>query len=542
MNWQEYFQNHILERGLNYYLQDRVSSYKKNFNHISATVSGTNSYLVKAYFEGNELTTLTCTCPHAAGDNFCKHMAAVMYAYENQKDQPQKNQAVKSVDDYVKNADEKVVRKFLTNVLFNDPYLLKQFVTSLGSPITPVDMDQFQNDLSHIFSDYLYPNGFIEYGDAWDFYSDVDDYMEKTIQKLLIANDHYKEAFELTNEMFLSLIELPIDDSLGTTNDIADDCSELWEMILDSADFELKSEMFEWFTNKLETTSLDYLESYIEDILFSNFYEDEFMDKKISLAKRQIMYFEEHAVVSIDNYTVGRWALYYLRTIDHYEEMQEEVKQFCEKNLEYIGVREFYIDKLIDSKEFEKAIHLLEDGKNQNISVIYREKLKDLYLEVGKEVGYIEELYSLILQYGGRRMDLFEEYKAQFSEEKWAEKRKVLINEISLWQGQDTILHKEEMYDELFELAIETSGLSMLQKHEDLLYEMDAEKVLDKYEDEILEESKRTSNRRTYREITNNIRQLKQLSNYDQRVSELVSYLKKTYKNRPAMMDELSRI
>ena len=211
MDWRNHFQSHILERGLNYYLQRRVKSFEETSNKISATVSGSDDYLVEAHFEANQLVTLSCDCPHATGGNFCKHMAAVMYVYENKHEHSSDSQMKGSVEDYIKNADENVVRSFLTKILINDSNLFKQFVTSLGDPITKLDMDRYGNEIRHIFEAYLYPDGFIYYNETWDFSSDLSHYMNKIIKKLLLENNYYEEAFKLTNQVFVDLVDLPID-------------------------------------------------------------------------------------------------------------------------------------------------------------------------------------------------------------------------------------------------------------------------------------------------------------------------------------------
>lgn len=541
MDWRQYFQPHILERGLNYYLNDRVISFEVDSSVLSATVSGSEDYLVEAQFEDKELTTLACDCPHAADGNFCKHMAATMYAYENQGERPSDPKMKKSVDEYINEADEQVVRSFLKEVLLRDSNLFKQFVTSLGRPISTIDIERFRNELSHIFADYLYPNGFIEYNEAWDFQADLERYMRKTIKDLLLENDYFKEAFKLTNEVFLSLVELPIDDSAGTTTDIAVECVEIWDKVLDECNLSLKKEMFTWFWDQLKIESLDYLEDYIEEILFSNFQENEFLEEKGRLAREKFDYYKFEDSSYSSKYNAEKWALYYLQSLNQIK----DIITFCEANLEYMGVRVFYVDRLIETEEFEKAISLLEEVKNQEDSRVRlsnesSEKLMTLYAKTGNKAAYLEELYQLVTAYGSRRMDLFERYRSFFNEEEWLKKRGPLLEGISVWNGKDELLLEEEMYDELLEVAIQTSGLELLRKHQKLLYELDADKVLDKYEAEILEAFEIISNRKVYRAIANNIREIKYLSNNNPRIDELVAYLKKTYKRRPAMMDELS--
>lgn len=539
MDWRRYFKAHILERGLNYYTQDRVSSFEVSSNHISARVTGTGDYLIEAQLEAEQLIALSCDCPYAAENNFCKHMAAVMYAYENQYDSSINSQAYKSVEDYVLNADENSVRLFLTEILKKDNDLFKQFMVSLGEPITKVDMDRYSNKLRSILSDYLYPDDFIDYEKSWDFSSDLSHYMTKIIEKLLLENGYYEEAFKLTKQVFIELINLPIDDSGGIIMDLAAECSELWKVILDQCAINLKEEMFSWFHSLIENQSLDYLNEIIEEILWSKFQEKEFLEKNQLLSKSRFDYYKNESQFS-SKYNAEKWAIYYLKTLNE----PKDIKAFCEDNLNYIEVREYYVDRLIEERKYPKAISLLEELKKteHTLTPEYREKLMELYTETKNKTCFNEELHHLVILFGSRRMDLYDRYKAQFKEEAWLKNRGLLLDKISLWNGKDMLLLQEEMYDELLEIAIQTRGLEVIRKHKKLLYELDATRVSDKYEDEILKACEETSSRKKYREISYTIGELKQLTNNHKRVDDIVLYLRETYKRRPAMMEELSHL
>lgn len=268
MEWRNNFQNHILERGWDYYLDNRVHSYENNSNKITATVSGTENYTVEVYIEGDELVIKSCSCPYAASRIFYKHVAAVMYAYENEDSPDSVAPSVKSILEYVDTAGETVIRNFLKVILLNNPDLRQQFEASLGNPIKTIDMDRFKNRLDQIYYKYVEYNDFIDYHEMEEFHSEISQFMTKTIEKRLIDNKFYKEAFELINIIYLSLVDLPIDDSFDTTIDVALDCSKLWEKILEKADLKFKNEMFKWFMTQLKSGNLDVYTENIEAIIF----------------------------------------------------------------------------------------------------------------------------------------------------------------------------------------------------------------------------------------------------------------------------------
>ncbi len=81
MEWEHLFQCCMLERGLDYYLDDRVSDLHISDKKIEAVVEGSEDYRVKILIDDDEITDMSCSCPYASDGAPCKHMAAVLYEY-----------------------------------------------------------------------------------------------------------------------------------------------------------------------------------------------------------------------------------------------------------------------------------------------------------------------------------------------------------------------------------------------------------------------------------------------------------------------------
>ncbi len=79
--WEELFAPHILERGYNYYLEERVGNIVWKENNINALVSGTDEYhvIIQLTEDNSVIKYLNCDCPYAMDGNNCKHEAAVLY-------------------------------------------------------------------------------------------------------------------------------------------------------------------------------------------------------------------------------------------------------------------------------------------------------------------------------------------------------------------------------------------------------------------------------------------------------------------------------
>lgn len=114
MEWKGLFKSHILERGFGYYIEGSVVDIDISENNIRAQVSGSDLYDVEIEMENDEIIDMHCNCPYANDGKKCKHMAAVLFEYEEFDDN---NDSSKSIEDMVNNADESVVRAFLTDIL-----------------------------------------------------------------------------------------------------------------------------------------------------------------------------------------------------------------------------------------------------------------------------------------------------------------------------------------------------------------------------------------------------------------------------------------
>ena len=84
--WKDLFREHILARGEMYYYDGAVQELQKTEHGYHAVVEGTEDYEVDIEMEDGQIYEMYCTCPYAEDGNNCKHMAAVLYEIEEQKE------------------------------------------------------------------------------------------------------------------------------------------------------------------------------------------------------------------------------------------------------------------------------------------------------------------------------------------------------------------------------------------------------------------------------------------------------------------------
>lgn len=71
--WKDLFRTHILERGLNYYEEGYVTSLEQTLTGYTAVVEGTEDYDVEIEIRDGRVYDMTCTCPYAAEENYCRN-------------------------------------------------------------------------------------------------------------------------------------------------------------------------------------------------------------------------------------------------------------------------------------------------------------------------------------------------------------------------------------------------------------------------------------------------------------------------------------
>lgn len=74
MEWETCFQKRILDRGYDYYFDERVEDLRITSNRIKAVVYGTHPYHVEIKLNGNKIIGMSCDCPYAQDEHNCKHM------------------------------------------------------------------------------------------------------------------------------------------------------------------------------------------------------------------------------------------------------------------------------------------------------------------------------------------------------------------------------------------------------------------------------------------------------------------------------------
>lgn len=576
MNWQKLFASHILERGYDYYCDGAVENIEIGRDDIRADVVGTEDYEVEISLNDGKVTDMYCSCPYAAGGNNCKHMAAVLYEWtadimdedepEDTDNEDMDNDAdAESMDlfepavtvcDYKKksaaveklvtSAERDIVQAFLVSVLAEDKKLLLRFRNMVNKCATKEDVEDYFEQIDEIADRYLGRDHFINYYQAYDFMLELEEIIDKDVRRM-IDNGSHISAFHVMNHIFVLLGNVDMDDSGGETSMLAEQIYQLWLELLTKVNAQDKRKMFIWFTTHMDGSVIDYLEEYIEQIIMEEFKEPEYEQDKLSFMEEMIEKAEKKDSGWSGDYAVGKWTVTYLKTLEEKNAPEDQLEEICKKYWNNSGVRRYYIDRYFEKKEYDRVLQVLDESieldKAYRGQVLeYIQKKKEIYRLQGNKSAYIEQLWKLVLEQSAGDLDIYKELKAQYSEKEWLIKREELFKKLPPNAHIDRLYKEEKLYDRLLAYVLKSSGLYAVQSYENVLKKEYPKQILSKYQGEVNKMASCTGNRKHYADLVALLRRMKRIKGGSEIVETIVEEWKIKYRNRPAMMDELSKL
>lgn len=550
MDWKDLFQEHILNRGYNYYCENLVEDLDISEDILQATVFGTEDYEVEIYLEQDQVVDMYCSCPYAEDGKNCKHMAAVLFEWEEMKGiKVQHSKAVEQNDreqmikEFVALADEAMVRNYLEAILLNDERIWMNFKSLIQPEISEDDVEYYKGRIGTILQKYEDRNGFINYYEATGFIDEIYDILDNDIRRM-IKNANDIKAFQLIEYIFEMIGTVEMDDSDGGISIIANQCCNLWIEILEQVSIEKKREMFRCFLSKLDGAMIDYMEEYIEQIIMEDFQETEFLEEKLQFTDSMAKKSRRRDNSWSNDYYVGIWAVRHLNLMEKLEFEWGEIESYCKQYWQSSIVRRYYIDLCVQKRKYDLALEILKesiqmDADYKGLVIDYSTKIKDIYKMIGDTEKYQEQLWKLILKYNKGNLKIFRELKSYYPVEEWKDVREKIFSNLLPFSHMDVLYKEEKLYDRLMKTVQESPGLWLLERYESVLKECYPDEVLQKYQNELNEMAKCASDRKRYKEFAALLRKMKKIKGGTKVVENIVNNWRNIYKRRPAMMEEL---
>ena len=548
MRWEKLFEPHILERGYAYYREGSVTDISIKEKQIDAIVKGSEDYSVTIDLKNGQVEDMECTCPYAEDGKHCKHMAAVLYAYENGgKDKQSQKLTYEQLKDAVDNAESVVLRRFLTDVLWSNEKYRLQFLSMLHPEVEEDMLAAAKAGLDEIVDDAEGYDGYIDYYAASRFIADISEWMDEEIDPLLEGRQD-RSAFKLSIHVIESLDGVEMDDSDGGITEIASRCYDIWKTILDRCDEKLEEEMFEFFLNNIDGQVVDYLEDYYEDILMARFDKPEYLKKKLALYQMYLAAVNPNATDWASKHRAEHCIRQIQRLMLQMEKPQEELEAFNKKYWSYPFIRKAYMEECKAKQQWTKLINVLlesitlDEKNDPGLAQGYHRMLKDAYLQADQMENYQKELTLIATQLMPGDINTFREYKQLFSEDQWPEKREEIFSIVRDKFILNRLYSEEKLLDRLLENVLSSPGLFTLLKYEAELLPAYPQQILDKYVREINAEARNAANRDAYQNWVKILRHMRSLPGGKEAVRQIVNEWRDVYRRRKAMMEELNKL
>lgn len=554
--WRNLFRPHILERGLDYYEAGEVVSLEETINGYKAVVNGTEEYSVEIEVSGDNIQDMFCDCPYADDGNYCKHMAAVLYAIEDGTGDNVSERSVcehirdsrQELCDVVNSIPEEQLRELLINLAENDAALCNRIMTQYAETLDEKQMVHLKMEVDRIAYENSDRSGFVDWYHASDYVDGMNAFLDENIQTL-IDKELYMPAFELTNYVFQCIANQDMDDSDGGSSFVASNCYEYWQQILNECSKEEQKQMFEWFKTHQKGYVIDFMEEYISDFLMDEFHDAELLRQKLAYLDELI----QKAGADTDSgsyYSVHygrvRNILQRIRVMEQLGYTDEKIQEYRGQFRQFSDIRKLEIQEYLDKKDYNNAIIVLKESKEMDSQYAglvseYSCQLIDIYEKIGNKDECRRELEYQIFNCSQHNLEYVNRLKALCDEEEWKVYRERILESDKLYSIRYTFLEAEGMYDRLFDEVVSAGYLLMLDRYEKVLKKIYPEKLRDAYVLLVDKEASRVSDRKRYKELVKYLKKIAKYPGGKECVKEVAADWRAMYYRRSAMMDELKK-
>ena len=538
MEWESYFQKRILDRGYDYYFDDRVEDLRITPNRIKAVVHGTDFYHVEIKLKGNQIIGMSCDCPYAQDDHNCKHMAAVLYEWQLSATHPVINNSK-----LVKEASEEDVQSFLIQVLNDNPDLVETFKQYAQNEFS---LDTMIDDLEGVCDSYSDGYHYIDYEFSTDFCDNYEDAVFKWLD-LLKEKKQYSLAFRFLLKAYDIFDKLDIEDNEGETVELSfsiiNACSSTIMCMEESERIDAFNSLKQ-FLNSMR----DYYDSQKTlEIFFECLNGKEFLKLKLDLVKEQLDYIDSHNDILDREYVLDGFSKMYLELLKKNNASKKEINAIYKKYWKCGSIRMDCVYTCINNEEYDKALDYIDkcidlDYENQALMKRNIELKKDIYKKQGNTKAYREELKNLILFFNDTDIEDYIELRSCYLDKEWIEERDSIIQQLTPGRFLCEVLETEQLYEQLLDVILRSDDKYLLHQYTDMLSDKYPEQLLKVYRERVEKQAESTGSRKHYYQIVEELRIMKSITGGDKVVDEIIKKWKIQYKNRSAMLDELSQL
>lgn len=461
---------------------------------------------------------------------------------EDPDDYKDKMQAVQNL---INTIDPSVIKSFMISVLTESEVFLNRFYNAVHKGVTEETITFCKKQVDDITARYLKNHNLISRKEVSIYISELDDLLLREIWPVLDSG-HYLKSFELANHIFITIGNISMDDPDGCRKILFTDIYRLWTELLIKAKPEEKQKMFQWFISTTSDSVSEWLDPYLERIIFENFNEKEYLQSKLSFMGKMIRKSETKKTNAERNCSAQKWILRY-RLISYQLGNKRPADKLFEEYWESPYVRIHFINDCIKNGEYDKALQVLDeslslDKRFPELATEYSERKKEIYFFQNNQEAYIRQLWELLLVHKPGDLKLFQELKKQYPKDIWEKERMKIFDTLPPDVPAEELYYEEKMYDRLLDLVLDAPGLELVMKYGETLKLKYPKELLKKYKTELSQMALSARGRKKYQEIAELLREMQNIKGGKKMVDSIITEWKEKYKTRTALLDEIGKL
>lgn len=540
--WKNLFSKKILDRGFEYFKDGLVSNLQIDGDSILADVEGSELYEVEILLRNNDIGEMFCSCPYAEDGDYCKHMAAVLFQWENDREdhsaskEPADSQSFEKI---INDLPEKVVRDLLLELVSKDKMLQKNILIYQSGTVTKKQKKEWSRELYAIQKRYCSYSGYVNYDRACEYFREIIDFLDRSIAPL-INTGLWNDALDLIDQTYDIACDVEYDCDDDCFGEFIGECEYYIRVILTNFDIFGMRDVYKKFLSFCDGKISPHNNSFWQDCLLDLFDEDEFVRNNLQLIDTAL----QNTSKSKDN----RWLVTLIeKRIDFMQKLgytDEQISAFRSEYEFLPAIRKMMIRDALEAGRDIEAIELLKESKRIDIDdrllqLRYSEKLIQLYEHQNMVDDCRTELLSYISENPQCDLTYIQKLKQYMSDNEWGTFFADYLSCEKNMSRRHALMAEEKMYRKLLDELETDPSLYELLKYESLLKPIYPEELRDVLFEYLQRQMYFAHDRSTYADL---IKRLKKMTAYpggSEMTAAIANEWKTTYRRRSALLEEL---
>ncbi len=539
-----------------------------------AAVEGNDMYETEVHLNKKFQVTLTdCDCPHDA--NFCKHVAAVLFAIKNElnlgdeelnadesaktKKSASKRAKKETYKNLIQKASEKDLRAFVEKYAARNTEFRNMLMIHFSDLSDAVGVEKYSAIIKAGLKTGMDRSGFIDYYKNNKALKPTIELVKKAQQNL--AAGYFREVLDISIAIITEISEImySIDDSNGNVMYVLESSFKFLNSIAHHSDapVNLKEEVFQYAFTTLEKSNIHQSDiyTYYTNLMAESAVATGNFKPALEQVEKQL---EKISKASGDNSNKRYREEHLLQLkMDLLKESgnKDASEDVIIQNLHIPEFRISLVKKHIALKEFSKAKELINEGLKNKAELYPRAEhdLMDLLLEVAekeKDIDAVRRIGMKLFFDNHHEMKYYRKIKSTYNESEWKLEAEVIINKIIKNQNRyffntkplSNIYIEEQYWERLLGLCENIHNPDNILDFEKYLRPRFPEEFYNMLRKALNNYAHQNQGRNHYVYLRDFLKQISSTTEGKNLAMQLATFWRTQYKMRPAMLQELGKL